>query len=157
MRELPTFSKVLAVIAVYVWGIICGMALFQSLTRPAHGKEFVIASTYGDYRDETSNKHVRYLRSRLATGAAFDANGMAAAHRTLPFGTIVTLKHYRRTLNVKINDRGPFVRGRTFDLTPAANKYLQCGGLCRVEIIPYPPLPKPRPAIPETQFAWGQE
>lgn len=145
------------VICAYVWGVICGFAAYQTLTTPAHGRERVIASTYGDYRDATSNKHIRYLRSRVATGAVFDANGMTAAHRTLPFGSIVTLKHYHRVVDVKINDRGPFVRGRTFDLTPAASKFLQCGGLCWVEVKTYPPLPKPRPDIPEPMFAWGEE
>jgi rare lipoprotein A len=43
---------------------------------------------------------------------------MTAAHRTLPFGTQVTVCHHGCV--VRINDRGPFVRGRHIDFTPAA-------------------------------------
>ena len=99
--------------------------------------ELVIASTYND--------------------GTRNPNRMTAAHKTLPFGTTVRLKHYHRVLDVVINDRGPFIKGRTFDLTPAANKFLQCGGLCRLVREPWPPLPKPRPDIPEPKFAWGEE
>lgn len=47
---------------------------------------------------------------------------MTAAHKTLPFGTkvIVTNINNGKTVTVKINDRGPFVRGRIIDLTRAA-------------------------------------
>lgn len=121
-------------LCMFVWGLICGMALMQSV---AHGYELVIASTYND--------------------GTVDANGMTAAHKTLPLGTNLTLKHGHRTIVVRINDRGPFVKGRTLDLTPAANKYLRCGGLCRLKVESWPPLPKPRPDIPEPKFAWGEE
>lgn len=126
--------KILWGATMFVWGVICGMAIMQSA---AHGRELVIASTYND--------------------GTRDANGMTAAHKTLPLGTRLTLKHGHRTTVVMINDRGPFVKGRTIDLTPAANKYLRCGGLCRLIIEPWPPLPKPRPDIPDPRFAWGAE
>jgi rare lipoprotein A len=47
---------------------------------------------------------------------------MTAAHRTLPFGTQVTVfnRSSGRSVMVRINDRGPFVRGRVIDLSPAA-------------------------------------
>lgn len=49
---------------------------------------------------------------------------MTAAHRTLPFGTILRVHHNGRSVNLVINDRGPFVRGRSLDLSYAAAKAL---------------------------------
>jgi rare lipoprotein A len=57
--------------------------------------------------------------SRTANGERVNCSAMTAAHRTLPFGTRVTVCRHGRVV-VRINDRGPFVRGRHIDLTPAA-------------------------------------
>ena len=59
---------------------------------------------------------------RTANGEAFNPNGMTAAHRTLPFGTRgrVVNEKTGRSVVVRINDRGPFVRGRILDLSKAA-------------------------------------
>jgi rare lipoprotein A len=61
---------------------------------------------------------------------------LTAAHRTLPFGTKVkvTNKSNGRTVVVTINDRGPFVRGRIIDVTPAAAHALGFSGLVPVEV-----------------------
>jgi rare lipoprotein A len=58
----------------------------------------------------------------LASGGRFDPNAMTAAHKTLPFGTRVRVTHLGngRTVEVKINDRGPYVAGRIIDLSKAA-------------------------------------
>ena len=63
--------------------------------------------------------------------------GMTAAHRTLPFGTKVTVvnRHNGRSAVVRINDRGPFVRGRVIDLSPAAARVLGVDGLVPVSLI----------------------
>jgi len=61
---------------------------------------------------------------------------LTAAHRTLPFGTLVEVSNTqngRKTL-VRINDRGPFVRGRIIDLTPAAGRALGISGLAEVSV-----------------------
>jgi len=57
-----------------------------------------------------------------ATGEIFDPHGLTAAHRTLPFGTRLTVTNPRtgRTVTVTINDRGPFVRGVSLDLSLGA-------------------------------------
>lgn len=57
-----------------------------------------------------------------ASGARMDATRLAAAHRTLPFGTIVRVENLAngQTVDVVINDRGPFIQGRVIDLTRAA-------------------------------------
>ena len=59
---------------------------------------------------------------RTASGEIFDMNAMTAAHRTYPFGTRVRVTDLAtgRTVVVRINDRGPFVRGRIIDLSRAA-------------------------------------
>lgn len=59
---------------------------------------------------------------RTASGEPVDPQALAAAHRTLPFGTLVRVTEMRtgRSVDVRINDRGPFVRGRILDLSPAA-------------------------------------
>ena len=57
--------------------------------------------------------------SLTANGEPVNCTAMTAAHRTLPFGAEVKLCHHGCVI-VRINDRGPFVRGRHIDLTPAA-------------------------------------
>ena len=52
-----------------------------------------------------------------ASGERFDCSAMTAAHRSLPFGTLVSVCH-DGCVTVRINDRGPFVRGRHIDLSP---------------------------------------
>ncbi|MBE9117852.1 septal ring lytic transglycosylase RlpA family protein [Lusitaniella coriacea LEGE 07157] len=61
---------------------------------------------------------------RSASGERFNQNAMTAAHRTLPFGTFVrvTNKNNGRSVVVRINDRGPFIRGRIIDLSVGAAK-----------------------------------
>lgn len=75
---------------------------------------------------------------RTASGAIADPSRMAAAHKTLPFGTIVrvTNRQNGRAVNVRIVDRGPFVRGRVIDLTPAAARQLGFSGLAPVSLSP---------------------
>ena len=63
---------------------------------------------------------------RTANGETFNKYALTAAHRTLPFGTIVrvrSLKHGRE-VEVRINDRGPFAKGRVIDLSQAAAEAL---------------------------------
>jgi peptidoglycan lytic transglycosylase len=59
-----------------------------------------------------------------ASGQPYHRNAMAAAHKTLKFGTKVKVRYGSKTVTVKINDRGPYVKGRCIDLTPAAFKKL---------------------------------
>jgi rare lipoprotein A len=60
--------------------------------------------------------------SRTASGEKFDLHELTAAHRTLPFGTRlrVTSLATGRSVTVRINDRGPFVRGRVLDVSYSA-------------------------------------
>lgn len=131
--------------------VLVVLLLLMMMLNPAVGKELVVASSYGDPQDIR-----RTGERKVATGKPLDPNGNTVAHRTLPFGTHLTLTHGHRKMEVTVVDRGPFVRGRTLDLTPAANKYLRCGGLCRLKMEPWPPLPKPKPYV-ETAIIWGEE
>lgn len=62
------------------------------------------------------------LTSRTASGERMNPAAMTAAHRSLPFGTKIKVTNQRngRSVVVRINDRGPFVRGRMLDLSRAA-------------------------------------
>jgi rare lipoprotein A len=77
-----------------------------------------------------------YSDTQTASGEAMSAGAMTAAHRTLPFGTRVTVTNRQngRAVVVRINDRGPFVRGRIIDLSPAAAQALRIDGLALVSL-----------------------
>jgi rare lipoprotein A len=77
-----------------------------------------------------------YGYGRTASGEHVSPGALTAAHRTLPFGTMVrvTNRSSGRSVVVRINDRGPFVRGRIIDLTPAAARALGFSGLANVEV-----------------------
>jgi rare lipoprotein A len=59
---------------------------------------------------------------RTASGETFNMNELTAAHKTLPFGTRVRVRHATtgKEVTVRINDRGPFAKGRVIDLSRAA-------------------------------------
>jgi rare lipoprotein A len=61
---------------------------------------------------------------------------LTAAHPSLPFGTKVrvTNKHTGRSVVVRINDRGPFVKGRVIDLSPAAARAIGVGEIAQVSL-----------------------
>jgi rare lipoprotein A len=57
-----------------------------------------------------------------------------AAHRTLPFGTMVQVRDNGRSVTVRINDRGPFLRGRVIDLNPVEASQLGFSNLAPVDL-----------------------
>jgi len=63
----------------------------------------------------------------LACGGALTSTTLGVANRTLPCGTIVTLRYHGHSIRVPVVDRGPFVAGREFDLTEAAKRALGFG------------------------------
>jgi rare lipoprotein A len=77
-----------------------------------------------------------YSGGPTANGERALASGMTAAHRTLPFGTLVRVTNTGtgKSVVVRINDRGPFVHGRIIDLTPAAAHAIGCSGLASVTV-----------------------
>ena len=71
-----------------------------------------------------------------ANGERYNMNAMTAAHRTLPFGTMVLVKNTAtgEVVTVRINDRGPYVKGRIIDLSRAAAQKLGISGVQRVAL-----------------------
>lgn len=92
------------------------------------GKERGIASYYAD----------GYHGKITSSGEIFDNRKMTAAHNTLSFGTIVNVRNIsnNKEVIVRINDRGPFVKGRIIDLSRAAAEKLEMieKGIIEVEI-----------------------
>jgi rare lipoprotein A len=77
-----------------------------------------------------------YNGRATASGDRSASGGLTAAHRTLPFGTLVRVTNQSngRSVVVRINDRGPFVHGRVIDVTPAAASALGFSGLAHVSL-----------------------
>ena len=102
---------------------ICGVLIFVGCASAARAQSG-IASIYA------------YSGERTANGERARPSGFTAAHRTLPFGTRVRVTNKRngRSVVVRINDRGPFVRGRVIDVTPAVAHALGFDGLARVTL-----------------------
>lgn len=75
-----------------------------------------------------------------ANGERYNMNALTAAHRTLPFGTIVLVKNTvtGKTVTVRINDRGPYIKGRIIDLSRAAARELGISGIQRVALYKQP-------------------
>jgi peptidoglycan lytic transglycosylase len=73
----------------------------------------------------------------IYSGRGASKNELTAAHRTLPFGARVRVTNRKNgaSATVRISDRGPFVRGRVIDVSPAAARSLRFKGTTRVEII----------------------
>jgi rare lipoprotein A len=71
-----------------------------------------------------------------ANGEHMNPAAMTAAHKTLPFGSRVTVVNKRngRSATVRINDRGPYVHGRVIDLSPGAARVLGVDGLAPVSL-----------------------
>jgi len=88
-----------------------------------------IASVYASKGD-------RYGGGRSASGERVHSGALTAAHRSLPFGTMVRVTNRRnnKSVVVRINDRGPFVRGRVIDLTPAGAQAIGFSGLAPVSL-----------------------
>jgi rare lipoprotein A len=71
---------------------------------------------------------------RTASGQRFDQNALTCAHRSLPFGTKLRVTYGGRSVEVTVNDRGPYGRGRVLDLSTAAARAvgLTSAGIGRV-------------------------
>jgi peptidoglycan lytic transglycosylase len=103
--------------------MLCGVSMLL-VASPAAYAQSGIASVYA------------HSGGRTASGEPVAPGAMTAAHRTLPFGALVRVTNRRngRSVVVRINDRGPFVRGRIIDLSPAAARALGFSGLAPVTV-----------------------
>jgi rare lipoprotein A len=77
-----------------------------------------------------------YSGGGTASGERMNPAALTAAHPSLPFGTTVrvTNRSTGRSVVVRINDRGPFVKGRVIDLSPAAARAIGVGGIAQVSL-----------------------
>jgi rare lipoprotein A len=77
-------------------------------------------------RGRISHYGHEFAGRKTASGVAFDPDALTMAHRTLPFGTRVRVTNVNtgRSVTVRINDRGPFVRGRVIDVSHSAAESL---------------------------------
>ncbi len=73
-----------------------------------------------------------YSGGATACGGSVATSGMGVAHKTLPCGTKVKMRHGNNVVTVTVVDRGPFISGREWDLTPQVKSALGCGDLCTV-------------------------
>lgn len=85
--------------------------------------QVVIASTYGN---ESGNI--------TANGEKFHPNQLTAAHKTLKFGTKLKVTYKGKSVVVRINDRGPYIRGRSLDLSTGSAKKIGFSGVGKVKI-----------------------
>ncbi len=120
--------------------VLLGAVLLAACATPRRvGGRYVeegIASWYGP----------KFHGKRTASGEVFDMYRLTAAHPWLPFGTIVKVTNLENGLSVvvRINDRGPFVKGRIIDLSYAAAKkirMLRRNARVRVEVLRWPKKP----------------
>jgi rare lipoprotein A len=100
--------------------------LLSCLASPANSSSFVQSGIASVYSAKSGPK--------TANGERVTWNALTAAHRTLPFGTMVRVTNLGngRSVLVRVNDRGPFVRGRIVDLTPIGARALAFSGTARV-------------------------
>lgn len=109
-----------------------GFALFLLSTIALHA-ESCTASIYGGEKTGTD-----YCNKITATGELHDCKAMTAAHKTLPLQSHARVCHNDRCVNVRIYDRGPFIKGRCIDLSPAAARAIGVDGLGAVTVTPLP-------------------
>jgi rare lipoprotein A len=118
-------SVVTGKIVLFAVSIIVSQFPFAHLTNASAGDQAGVASVYSTESG-----------GGTASGQKLNPQALTAAHRSLPFGTKVkvTNKHNGQSVVVTINDRGPFVRGRVIDVTPAAARVLGFSGLTQVTL-----------------------
>ena len=77
---------------------------------------------------------VSYKGRRTASGERFNPDVMTCAHRRYPFGSSVRVTAGSRSITCRVTDRGPFVKGRIIDVSPAGARALGFSGLARVTV-----------------------
>lgn len=110
--------------------MILTVAILVAIASPARADGFAgVASFYGNESG-----------AKTASGQRFDENKMTAAHRSLRFGTRLRVTYRGRSVDVVVNDRGPFIKGRVLDLSKGAARaigMLAAGvGHVTVEVLP---------------------
>ncbi len=128
---------------------------YQPISTAANFREIGVASWYGK----------KFHGRKTSNGETYNMYGMTAAHKTLPLGTHVRVKNLsnRKQIHVRINDRGPFIRGRIIDLSYTAAKKLGIvgPGTAKVEVsvlasrISGKSRTRPGSSVPQISFDTG--
>ena len=142
-RKLVHLGYILACGSVLAAVPIYSVSSENTLDRIQAG-EWVVASMY--WEDKL-----------VSTGKSFNPIGWHAAHKTLPIGTLIRVSNPKnhRSINVTINDRGPFAPNRDLDLSLGAGTLLGLQGLGTVymEVLSIPPINSMRRPVVESLFA----
>jgi len=112
------------------------MGIHLSLLRIAISSVILSLASVASEAGNASFYSKAHHGKKTASGERFDTNALTAAHRTLPFGSRVkvTNRSNNRSIMVRINDRGPFVRGRIIDLSNAAASAIGASGNATVAV-----------------------
>ena len=152
MRNIAKLSSIFFVFcsisAFLLWG--CSTVEVSPPTSPGHPKPYKIGKTWykplphaQGFRQQgkASWYGAEFHGKKTANGEIYNMYAMTAAHKTLPFDTYVSVKNLEnnRAIEVRINDRGPFARGRIIDLsyTAAKNLGIVGPGTANVEIVAF--------------------
>lgn len=112
------------------WAAVAAFAMFVGMT----------SVNQADAAAQTGKASYYKSGHRTANGERFDPHGFTAAHRTLPFGTKVLVTNVKtgKSVIVRINDRGPFIKSRIIDVSYGAAKVLGMtgAGVATVKIVP---------------------
>lgn len=87
----------------------------------------------GAWSTAVASHYGRNFRGRTADGSRIGPDSMIVAHKTLPFGTMVEFSYRGKTAVARVADRGPYTKGRTFDLGPGVIRILDFNGVHKVK------------------------
>jgi len=142
--------------------ITSGIAILIVVTPRTELTPLYLAASFPSNEVGTASVYSEELDGNpTANGEIYDMNGLTAAHRTLPLGTKVKVTNLRnkRSLVLRINDRGPFIPGRILDVSMAAARRLGFGdaglALVRVRVLSYPKGYHP-PDVSHTHSSSGE-
>lgn len=110
-----------------------------AVSRPSRGAARQVSAQGGRHQKGVATWYGPGFHGRkTASGERFNTRAYTAAHRTLPFGTKVQVTNQKtgRSVVVRINDRGPFVRGRIIDLSSASAQAIGMSGTTVVALVP---------------------
>ena len=128
---------VVAAAAVLAWGSAPAIAAQSQSTAGGHRVQVGEASWYGTH----------HQGRRTASGEAYDPRSLTAAHPSLPLGSTVRVTNLKngRSVEVRVNDRGPYKGHRVIDVSTAAAEEIgiKRRGIGRVKVEPVPPRPQP--------------
>ena len=125
-----------ALACVLAAGVTPSLARGHSAADLKHESAAFARATKRDLGSALSGIASVYHDGITANGEHMNPSAMTAAHKTLPLGSMVTVVNHRngRSATVRINDRGPYVRGRVIDLSPGAARVLGVDGLAPVSL-----------------------